>query len=111
MKIYDLLDSTEFRNDVQDYLIIVEHTGNRQVNEIMDCQRLVTIGSKQKIEEVLSDLRLCESAADYRDIIQFSNQYAQQQARVMEEELRNQLGNQEAEQIMAPAKKMYMFTE
>lgn len=111
MKIYDLLDSTEFRNYVQDYLIIVEHTGNRQVNEIMDCQRLVTIGSKQRIEEVLLDLRLCESAADYRDIMQFSNQYAQQQARVMEEELRNQLGYREAEQILAPAKKMYMFAD
>lgn len=29
----------------------------------------------------------------------------------MEEELRNPLGNQEAEQIMAPAKKLYMFAD
>ena len=109
MNVYDLLDSTEFRNEIQDYLIIEENIGNRQLNEIMDCQRLVTIGSKQKIEEVLSDLRLCDSPKDYRDIMQFSEQYALQQAKALEADMQSQFGIQEAEQIMAEAKKQYMF--
>ena len=109
MRIYDLLDSPELRNEIQDYLIIEDNTGNRQQNEILDCQHLVTIGSKQKIEEVLSDLRLCDSPAEYRDIMKFSEQYALQQARAIEADIQSQFDIQEAERIISQAKKQYMF--
>lgn len=109
LKVYDMLDSTAFRNQVQDYLIIDEKLGNAQQNEIMDCLHLVTIGSKQKIEELLSDLAICESPEDYRDIMEFSRQYALQQAKTIEAELQNQLGTAEAEIVMAEAKKQHMF--
>lgn len=75
----------------------------------MDCQHLVTIGSKEKIAEVLSDLKLCDSSADYREILQFSEQYALQQAKAIEAEIKNQFGMLEADRIMMQAKQQYMF--
>ena len=109
LKVYDMLDSTAFRNQVQDYLIIDEKLGNVQQNEIMDCLHLVTVGSKHKIEEVLSDLETCESTEDYRDIMEFSRQYALQQAKTIEADLQSQFGIAEAEIVMAEAKKQHMF--
>lgn len=109
MRIFDLLDSDDFRNEIQDYLILEENIGNRQVNEILDCQRLVTIGSKQKIEELLSDLRMCDSAEGYRQVMQFSEQYALQQAKTIEEELKDQFGAVEAENIMSRARQQLAF--
>lgn len=109
LSIFDKLDSETFRNEIQDYLIMDERVDNIQLNQIMDCQHLVTIGSRQKIEEALSDLSLCDSAEDYRDIMQFSKQYALQQAKSIESEMISQFGASQAEEMMEYAKNQYMF--
>ena len=43
-----------------------EGLGKEKLNEVMNCRHLVTIGSKQKIEEVLADIKLCDSTEDYQ---------------------------------------------
>lgn len=111
MKIYDVLNSQEFREEIQDYLVFEVNAGNEQINEILDCQYLITLGSKNRIAEVLSDIAMCDSLEDYRDIMKFSEQYAVQQARQIEADLISELGVSEAERIMEPAKKQYMFAD
>ena len=54
---------------------------------------------------------MCDSLEDYRDIMKFSEQYAVQQARQIEADLISELGVSEAERIMEPAKKQYMFAD
>ena len=109
MKIYDMLDSDEFKAQVEDYLIFEEGLGNVELNEVMDCRHLVTVGSRMKIEEVLSDIKMCDSTEDYREIRQFCDQYALQQAKAMEADLQSELGVAEASRIIEQAKIQYMY--
>lgn len=111
MKVFSLLSCEGFRNDIRDYYCISRRKNNKELNEIMDCQYLVTIGAQQKIEQVLSDLSKCDSPSDYRDICRLSEQYALQQAKAMKAEMESKFGSEETEEMIEPVKMMYLYAE
>ena len=104
MKIYDLVDSKAFYEMIEDYLIIEDGASNSQVNEIIDCHRLIAIQLRRKIEQTLDDLRKCESAEEYREILSYIEDSVTAQKIMVENELREKLGDEEAQQIIEKAK-------
>ena len=109
MKVYSFLSCDAFRNEIRDHYFFEERVHNKQLNDIMDCQYLVTVGSRFKIEQVLKDLSECESNDEYREIDEFCERYALQQAKAMETEMISQFGEKEAEEMLETAKPLYQY--
>ncbi len=92
MTVFDMLLSDAFTSEVQDYLFIDKHMTNKETNEYLKTLRAVISCFKQKIEQLLSDLEVCEGAEGYQDAMLLSRQYALQQAKTIEAELAHEYG-------------------
>ncbi len=103
MNTFDLLGDESFLHQIQDYMFIDLHQTNRQVNEYIDCQKMILFSYKQKIEQLIEDLEACKGLEGYNAAMQWSRQYAAQQARVVQADLETRYGKEEAQNIMAQA--------
>ena len=88
---------------IQDYLFITKQQTNRQVNEYLDCQKLLLLGYKQEIEQLANDLAACGGNKDYNEAMKWTIQYAKQQAKGIKTELASQYGEEMAQKIIEPA--------
>ena len=102
MSVYDKLSSYSFIDQVQDYMFIDQHQTNAQVNEYLNCQRLIVSGFKNNINQLLEDLKACEGIDGYNEAIRWSRQYAQQQAKAIQADLENRYGFEKAKEMMEP---------
>ena len=103
MSVFDLLSSPGFIDQIQDYMFIDKNQTNRQVNEYLDCQRLIVYSYKKQIEQLLEDLKICGSKEGYADVIQWTRQYTAQQARVLQTEIESRVGAERAEKYIKQA--------
>ena len=105
MEIFDKLATDEFLEQIQDYLFIEKGQSNLEVNEYLDSQRLLMFTYKQKIEELLEDLKACEGREGYDEAVRLSKQYAAQRAREIQADLESRMGSGEAQEIVEAALK------
>ncbi len=103
MHVFDLLSASDFIDQVQDYMFVDKHQSNRQVNEYLDCQRMIVYSYRTQIDQLLEDLKTCGSKEGYEDVMQWSRQFAMQQAKVVEDQLTEKYGATKAQEIMAEA--------
>jgi hypothetical protein len=103
MVIFEMLSSEEFMDQVQDYLFIEKRMPNRQVNEYLAYCRRIVCGFHKKIENLLEDLKDCGSKEDYQEAMQWSRQFAAQQAKAEQKELEEQYGPEKAKEILEQA--------
>lgn len=101
--IFDNLLSDDFMQQIQDYLFITKKQTNRQVNEYLDCQKLLLLGYKQEIEQLVNDLATCGGNQKYNEAMKWTIQYAKQQAKGIQTELAYQYGEELAQRIIEPA--------
>ncbi len=99
----DQLASDDFMNQIQDYQFFDKGKTNREVNEYLSCQRYVIAEYKQQITQLVSDLELCEGVEGYDEAMQWSRQYAEQQAKSAQEELAGQIGAERAKEFVEQA--------
>ena len=103
MSVFDMLSAPEFINQIQDYMFIQKRQTNRQVNEYLDCHRLIVYSYRRQIEQLLEDLKTCGSIETYEDVMKWSWQFAAQQAKSVQTELEQKYGYEKADAIMAEA--------
>ena len=96
MKVFDNLSAPEFMDRIQDYLFIEKNMTNRQVNEYLDCQRLLIYSYRTRIEELLADLKACGNKEAYDDVMIWCKQYVAQQAKTVQAELESKIGAERA---------------
>ena len=99
----DALMSDEFMERIQDYLFIEKGYTNQDVNEYLSCQRHVVSEFKQRIEQLVDDLNICEGVEGYEEAMLWSRQYAEQQAKSYGTELEKEYGPEKTEEIMNQA--------
>ncbi len=100
MEIFDLLSEPRFIEEIQDNLFITQRKTNKEVNEYLDCQRSIVYGYKLKIEDLLEDLKTCGSVKVYDEAMQWSRQFAAQQAVKMEADLIREHGGAKTRAVM-----------
>ena len=103
MEVFDMLSKPSFIDEIQDDLFITQRKTNKEVNEYLDCQRSIVYGYKLKIEELLENLKTCGSIDTYDEAMQWSRQFAAQQARSVQEALAKQIGAEKAKDIVEQA--------
>ena len=103
MSVFDLLSAPSFIDQIQDYMFIGKNLPNQQVNEYLDCHRLIVYSYKTQIEQLLADLKTCGSKEDYDDAMLWSRQYVAQQARVVQAELESKIGPERAKEYVEQA--------
>ena len=101
--VFDILTSPDFIDQIQDYMFIENKLTNRQVNEYLDCHRLIVYSYKSQIEQLLADLKTCGSKEDYEDAMLWTRQYVAQQARVVQAELESKIGVEKAKEYVEQA--------
>lgn len=100
MSVFDLLSDPGFIDQIQDYMFMEKNIPNQQVNEYLDCQRLIVYSYKTQIEQLLADLKTCGSKEDYDDAMLWARQYVAQQARVVQAELESKIGHERAKEYV-----------
>ena len=103
MSVFDLLSAPDFLDQIQDYMFMGKNQTNRQVNEYLDCHRLIVYSYKTQIEQLLADLETCGSKEDYDDAMLWTRQYVAQQARVVQAELESKIGAEKAKEYVEQA--------
>ena len=103
MSVFDLLSDPGFIDQIQDYMFLKMHQTNRQVNEYLDCHRLIVYSYKTQIEQLLEDLETCGSKEKYNDAMLWTRQYVAQQARVVQAELASKIGPEKAKEYVERA--------
>lgn len=58
MSVFDLLSVPSFINQIQDYMFMEKNLPNQQVNEYLDCHRLIVYSYKTQIKQLLEDLKI-----------------------------------------------------
>ena len=103
MSVFELLNSEEYLNQIQDDLFLTQRKTNRQVNEYLAYHKVVVNTYRQKIEQLLADLEECGGEDGYSAAMQWSRQYVTQQAKAKQAELESQYGSEKAQMIMEQA--------
>ena len=103
MSVFDLLLAPGFTDQIQDYMFIEKNQTNRQVNEFLDCCRLLVYSYRKQIEQLLEDLKSCGSKEGYNDAKQWIRQYVAQQARVVQADLESKVGAEKARELVSQA--------
>ena len=103
MYVFDLLSAPDFIEQIQDYMFLEKHLSNRQVNEYLDCHRLILYTYRTKIEQLLDDLKTCGNKENYEDAMLWTRQYVAQQARAVQAELESKVGPEQAKVLMEQA--------
>ena len=102
----DNLASDEFMNEIQDYMFLEKGLSNRDVNEYLFTQRRIVAEYRNRITQLLSDLNDFGSTEGYQDAMQWSRQYAAQQAKALQTELEAEYGEEKAKEVMAQVMEM-----
>lgn len=108
MSVFELLNSEEFLNSIQDDMFLKQRKTNRQVNEYLAYHKMVVKTYKLKIDQLLTDLEECGGEEGYSAAMEWSRQYVAQQAKSKQVELENQYGSEKAKMIMEQAFEMVM---
>lgn len=104
VRIYKLLESQEFRNDLQKYLLIGEKRKNLDANRIMAYLFLKNEDYQRRIQNVLSDLEKCGSTLSYLRAVEASKSKENKMMEKFNNQLVNKLGEQDSEWIVVKAR-------
>ena len=110
MNIYDKLSNEKFLEDMRSILYLEKKLHNQQVQEITDCFYLFVNSLKDKVTQTIIEIEDCENPEKYREYDNFSQQYALQQAKAMESQMKKQFGDQ-TDELLAKAYELNMFAD
>lgn len=109
MGLYDSLCTEQYLEDMRDYLMIQLHWHNDQVMETLDLQKVAALGLKGKIETALKDLDACGSREKCQRTYILASQYAMMHADLLQTEIANECGDDEAAYVMNKARQQVMY--
>ena len=100
MKIFNLLESKEFKDDLQYYLVTVDKMNNRAVNGMMDFIFLKTKKYQRRINCTITDLQNCGSSSAYVQAVELSKLKGKQKIQEYKQRLGEKIGEGKAENIV-----------
>ena len=103
MSVFDLLSSDVFMQEIQDHMFIEKQMNNADTNEYLKTHRAVVQCYKEKIEQLLADIETCGGVEGYDEAMRWSRQYAAQQAKAIQDELKEEYGAEKAQAVMNQA--------
>lgn len=100
MVVFDKLSDPGFIDQIQDYMFISKNQSNRQVNEYLDCHRLIVYSYKKQINQLLEDLKTFGSKEEYNEAMLWTRRFVAQQAKVVQSELESKIGAERAKALI-----------